>query len=403
MSTSSSVVTSDDTSSSESDECSPNSSSNDSVDSQDSREIDALNKRLGLLIKTHISDHVGVESTIPKQTRVIQEAAPTDIHTVKLSSDKWRFNGSIPDSLQDVPDRLWYVKHEMRLNTHINDHLQEKQGVEVLPPGFHLWDSTPSCKTSLEAAKHELASLFEREINKPEADRIPFGDDRALHGHYLIFGTPVGVKILYNDAIQVLDKKAPNVASMCREYYNMISRIYGQDQQTLATKTQLILMRYEPKAGIWLHIDNVARYDRGPICTISVGPAQAKYDLCPTLMPDGSPVRVSFKEGQMITMDGVARMKWGHGIPLQSHNEYKYTMMFKMDKISDNVVGHVALLGTDIYQTPLDPLQTSVIPERHMLGFVRGWSSQNPLGQKLELLHNKIQTLESHFITRKHK
>ena len=89
--------------------------------------------------------------------------------------------------------------------------------------------------------------------------------------------------------------------------------------------------------SIWLHIDNIARYDQGPIITISLGHPRVYYDLTPALLqnPKARPLRVEAREGSIFIMDGSSRLEWAHGLPYSirsTNGKLKYTIMFKCDK-----------------------------------------------------------------------
>ena len=101
-----------------------------------------------------------------------------------------------------------------------------------------------------------------------------------------------------------------------------------------------VLLKYNPKYGIWLHIDNVTRYkDEGPICGVSIGPAYSYMDFAPSLLNEKSkniiPIRVKIPQGMIYSMDGSSRIEWSHGLPFEPpYEKNKYTIMIKCNKFN---------------------------------------------------------------------
>ena len=140
-------------------------------------------------------------------------------------------------------------------------------------------------------------------------------------------------------------------------YTKYVLGLYGIPENQFgsfaAKHVQLVLLRYNARTGIWPHIDNVARYDQGPIVTISIGPEVVLYDMLPTLLckdPRSKPLRFAVHQGQVVVLDGSARMEWAHALPfgVPQNNTTKYTIMLKCDHFARINPIRNPILQTDI-------------------------------------------------------
>ncbi|XWV25745.1 DNA repair protein [Tupanvirus soda lake] len=84
-------------------------------------------------------------------------------------------------------------------------------------------------------------------------------------------------------------------------------------------KSKLVIVRYEQSSGIHSHIDNIKR-GNGAVVTMSLGPDYNVYDLIPVDNTNDS-LRIFFKKGSVLIMDGKARYLWAHATP----KNFKYT------------------------------------------------------------------------------
>jgi len=327
----------------------------------------------------------------------IKEAHPLAVYKLTPPSTKWRFAKPIPMELREPQERLWFVKTNIRQDTYMENAVSQLDE-SYIPSSFRLWEPSTTAKRLIPAARGEILGFMASEIAKPVRDRLPHGDAIDMHGFYLLFGTPSGVKILYKDGIKILQQYVPTTAKLCEEYAKMICQMYNVPMKRFGELTQLQIMRYEPNHAIWQHLDNIARYDRGPIITASLGPSVVYYDLAPTLVHDPSafPIRVKFQEGQLAAMDGVSRMQFAHGLPCDAFkDEHKISILFKMDHIDVCPTGYVPELRTEIYETPIDPTQVITnrpLPVSHTCLNPHASCEMDTLFQKT---HCKLQMVES--------
>jgi alkylated DNA repair dioxygenase AlkB len=149
----------------------------------------------------------------------------------------------------------------------------------------------------------------------------------------------------YKTSIKILQRlKLMNAVALISKYAKAIASLYNISIDEFANKAQLIILKYLPNAGMWVHIDNIERYDQGPIITINVGPKYAYYDMIPVLLPSMDdtnvrPLRIKIPQGNVLIMDGISRIEWAHGLPYNvPYEKTKYTLMFKCDKFSTHKV-----------------------------------------------------------------
>lgn len=279
----------------------------------------------------------------------LARATPIKVLALHPRDRKWYFNKPIPENLKTLPERIWFVKSTIRSKTKFSDETTPIAN-PVIPEGFRIWKPPAAANAFLSGARSEIGALFARETRAAPDERLPCSDQRNSRGLYYLFTRPPGLPLVYyKEAMATLQEAAPVLAKFCHEYFLHLAQIYQLSPESIVNKVQLILLRYDPMMGIWLHIDNVARYDRGPIATISLGPPDVTYDLAPTLAKAGAPIRVLIREGDFVIMDGRSRMEWSHGIPY-GLDAYKYTVMFKCDHFTDHIVGYQPTLQTNIYE-----------------------------------------------------
>lgn len=114
---------------------------------------------------------------------------------------------------------------------------------------------------------------------------------------------------------------------------------------------KLVVVRYENKAGIHLHIDNIKR-DNGPVITMSIGPKTNVYSMVP-IDPTKQSINIYFPNGSIITMDGESRYLWAHGIPYgfdYGTNMYRYSFVLLSHKFSEE---NKSCFYSDIYNSKI--------------------------------------------------
>ena len=155
-----------------------------------------------------------------------------------------------------------------------------------------------------------------------------------------------------DDVTQYSEKTLEFIRGYNTELYELLYKIidyimeiycidtsYEKNVSYFLGKMQIIFLKYEKNDGIWLHVDNVARYDQGPIITMSIGPEKIYFDLTPSLLFKNKelvPIRVELNNGDLVVMDGSSRIEWAHGLPYNSpYTKTKYSILFKFDKFGE--------------------------------------------------------------------
>lgn len=278
------------------------------------------------------------------------------LNTYKLNldkSDKYRFGGPIPKLRKEhnnLAGKIHYIKKKTRIKTY-KDQMGEKADIE-LPEGLCVFDGLKESDVDFDEVYKDLDDIFDNYENYLHFDQI---ENRGLL--YMFTGKD-GRKQQYPSTMRQI-KKYHRLSNAIDKYMRHILNIYEipYTEQFLEDHVQVIFLKYYPNSGIWLHIDNVARYDQGPIITLSFGPEHTYYDFTPTLIEDGEPMRIEINQGDIVVMDGSSRMEWSHGLPYgmeyekTKNKKTKYTIMFKCDKFKEVNKKYNKILDTNIYSS----------------------------------------------------
>lgn len=259
----------------------------------------------------------------------------------------WKFDKSFPKNIAEGSDagdtlasKIWYVKKQIRYKTHRNQ-LGNPYKNYVLPKDLCLLDKPANLSNKdLDYAYQSLKRLY----SEWNSLHLKNSDQRKNRGLLYLFTGDEGDKQYYGETMKFLKSYDHKFSQILDKYLTYIFEQYKikPTEEFLNKHVQIILLKYNPKTGIWMHIDNIARYDQGPIITIPIGPEYTYYDFTPTLSdnPNLKPMRIKVKNGSINIMDGDARMEWAHGLPYDmNYEKTKYTIMFKCDKF-DNLNPH---------------------------------------------------------------
>jgi alkylated DNA repair dioxygenase AlkB len=269
------------------------------------------------------------------------EIAPLSVRELVLD-ERWRFEPPYAADVVTLPDKVWFVKKSIRQQIPFNAATTPFDSSRYdLPEGFRLFKGV-SARADLDYAYADLTRLFYDYDRARAAGRsLPralLSSDQSYRGLVYLFTGDGGVTQYYPRTQRFLSRWYPAASKLVEAYARELADIYEVPERAraefFADYLQVIVLRYEPNAGIWLHIDNVARYDQAPIATVSVGPPRVYYDMTPTLCPGDTrvPVRVEFGEGDLAIMGGSARMEWAHGLPSYvPASKTKYSILFKFD------------------------------------------------------------------------
>ncbi|RYX78566.1 hypothetical protein EON71_01105 [bacterium] len=276
--------------------------------------------------------------------------------------DSWKFKDNFPHNLhkntpqeKHLQEKIWYIKKETRVKTNYKDR-GEKLTSYNLPKDLCI------CKSVLnESELNNLWNQFDK-LFKNYRNLNIINSYQPKRGLTYLFTADEG-------AVQYSDKTLNFLNNYNKELYNLINKVVDHlmrlfcinttdkiSKEYFLRKMQIVFLKYETNDGIWLHIDNIARYDQGPIVTMSVGPEKIYYDLTPTLIYDRKdlqPIRVEVDNGEFIIMDGSSRMEWAHGLPFDvPFSKTKYSILLKFDKFFEHNI---------IYNKTLDTFITSSV------------------------------------------
>jgi alkylated DNA repair dioxygenase AlkB len=312
-----------------------------------------------------------------EQAEAVRLVHPNFVKRLVFSDLNWNFWHHLTtskkvrarfESMKTLADRIWFVKSQIRVKTYLSQPLQPTS--QALPPGLLIAHSTERERSLLAGARTDIHELFRYEKSLPKEKRLPHMDYLRDRGLYYIFGTDIRKATMqhtaeelkdprnqpyvrFKDAYRLLhNRDCPHLAEFCMERAKSLCRLFELPFQALEDKCMLLLLRYLPKQGLWLHVDNVARTDGGPVCTISLGPPDVNVDFVPLLEPTAArqPLRINIDEGETLIMEGESRFDWAHGIPY-GLNDDKYTVMFKFTVMPQYEAedGYSDLLDTHFY------------------------------------------------------
>ena len=263
-------------------------------------------------------------------------------------------------------DKIWRIKKLIRENTDIkcvcNTITQTTQSKLVLPEGFSVWQlNTQPSITEVEEALRELfahlheANAWMQEQAKSEEDfeckytsrgltYFPSNDTKE----FIMHGQAVSV----HNFREMLHTHYPVIDSFWANYERAICARLCVDQKHLEDSGVLTLIRYDPKFGIWMHLDNLNRSDATAF-TVGVG-RECVYDMAPVLAhlndrDANSMMRVRFPKGALAVMDGRSRYQWSHGVPY-GMDGVKYTFVFKLQNTENHrCIGTDPTIGCKMY------------------------------------------------------
>lgn len=253
---------------------------------------------------------------------------------------KWKFDIPFTHDVLSLSDtellagKIWFIKKTIRTKTYYDTKKQLLHNYsDLLPRDLCVFNP---CLNRYEL--NDMYTYLEQLFSEYKKLNImhSYQKDRGLT--YLFTGD--NQKIQYShETLKFLKSYNFKFYELVNKILKNIATIYNIEYDELCKHVQLVPLKYEKGDGIWLHIDNVARYDQGPIMTMSIGPPTNYLDFTPTLLSHDAklkPIRIELNEGSLVIMDGSARMEWAHGLPYNvPYEKTKYTLMFKCDKFGE--------------------------------------------------------------------
>lgn len=139
------------------------------------------------------------------------------------------------------------------------------------------------------------------------------------------------------------------------KYVSDIFKIYKIEDkyiETICKNSKIVIARYKSYTGLYVHIDKLRRGD-GPVITMSLGPDENIYDLIP-LDNIKKSIRVYFKKGSIVSMNGEIRYEWAHALPYgykYNNNKPRYSIIFLMHNFKDFKIKYSNILKNNIKYT----------------------------------------------------
>jgi RimJ/RimL family protein N-acetyltransferase/alkylated DNA repair dioxygenase AlkB len=277
--------------------------------------------------------------------------SPEKIEKLLSLGPNWKYTKRFPKDADTLPGKIYYSKRHIRQKTHMDDATgPAPPGVE-LPGGFNVYAPPAGAVREIPGAIGDLEELFAH----PEDVRHCFvRNKKGVNIDYLFMKKdPKDPDPTYGEMRAGLEARSPRFASLVAAYANEIADLYGIPREDFGDHSSISVGRYPVGEGLWLHIDNVGHHPMIPVITVSLG-TNVVYDLAPTFVskkyPEG-PLRVTMGEGDLVVLDGEARLEWSHAVPY-GREEVKYTLFFYLRGVASRVVGRSGALKADILETP---------------------------------------------------
>jgi hypothetical protein len=241
---------------------------------------------------------------------------------------------------KDPVSRLGVLNRILRVNTYMDT--AEHPWAGRTPRHLHCFaNEIPA--SLMQQAQTEMVQYFEdiKSPNNAMHAKTCFFAERGLTFSPSNKATEYdksGQAMLIQEFREVLRKGYPGLYKMWGVYERELEKLLHLPEAQLEKRGQLMFIRYTSENGLWTHIDNVRRSD-GFVVSVGVG-VPVVFDMAPSLLsrePDvgkkGFVLRTHLDAGDMLILDGEARMEWSHAIPFGRHEE-KYTMLFLCNHIS---------------------------------------------------------------------
>ena len=307
---------------------------------------------------------IGAEAVSPLEgsTEFKLSIVQPSVGRLSVGGGRWhRFTGPLPDQndyydsdLQRVVYEDWNLSRRIGyINRFHNTYTSLRDRVVVrstAPVGLHVFGfNRCMLPDEIEAQLHSL-------FNHPGVPKAP--------GSNIIFYVPGQRRHDYPFSVTYPILKAidPYIAEMVFTYAKAIQYVLKATEEDLQC-CAMSLVHYEPGRGIKQHIDNITDPDGtiGPLVSIALGGEPKYLDLLPTLTQNKTllPVRITIEPGQVIVMDGDARLEYSHSVP-RDHSSDMFSLLFKFRHIRGTPGARTNdLLDTQIHYT-LDPFTGEV-------------------------------------------
>ena len=251
----------------------------------------------------------------------------------------------------------------------------DSRGDEVddpLPEGMHVYRSPKAAQDLLAAGLRDIRELFREEIS-PRSKHEAFLD--YTRGHIpkkiILFYTGDRSKPqpTYRDIMKQLNRRKPALAELVRIYCDHFLFMMDGTPADL-DRMAFSIVQYEPGEGLFPHIDGIATlgHSAGPIFTVAMGYSKEQWakdksrkvleegekglDMIPVIAEsDARPIRVITRQGDIVVLDGKARLEWSHAVPYGT-DSMMFTLAFKFRQIlplNQKPVGYSDVLGTEIF------------------------------------------------------
>jgi len=263
---------------------------------------------------------------------------PAPIFEIKTKKILFKTEAIPNEFAETLASRIWFVNKDRRVNTSKATELRSKP-VKSPPLGLMVFEPV-SWNGSLDAVIVDLDRLFRYHDRNPKS--IEFTTRNAGVKALFTFRNTEKVGPNYSRVLNVLDRHQPCLSRYIQEHIAAFVR------PELLNTINMELMQYQPNSYFISHIDNVVQTgdEPWPIYAIHVGKKTKRFDLLPVFSSKSPAIRILVEPGQIVMLDGSARLEYSHSVP--STQERAYTILFHFQPVAQERVGY-----NDILKTPV--------------------------------------------------
>jgi len=313
-------------------------------------DLQLLSERLDALWDMYDTS-LSIERPREERQAMVVEAPHSTLWPLRLPAGL-RFMPPIPEMHIRADSRHRFVNRQV---CHQTDLAGVGAGADLpLPEGLSFWQPTDAARGLLFVARHDLHALFGKELERPIASRLPASDDDILHGVYTLFEWVGQPRVLYKDAMALLNPVYRGLTRLCEEYAWMASRLYGITPHAFRRSARVTITRVRAGFGLPLSLPAFERFNQGPVLTVCLGPPSSTWDVVPSMAPEAPSMRLAHPEGTLHVADGHARLLHSFGEPLGcSPDQPRYRLTFYLGMQGARVREPVTPLGAPVLGTPL--------------------------------------------------
>jgi hypothetical protein len=247
----------------------------------------------------------------------------------------------------------------------------------VAPLGLHVYKTHMFREFINDAVRDQIEYVYE---HFDEFDRVPrrFDDDNLIFLGYPKESMKSYPR--YRESMQIIEsygEKMDKIKNMVLYYSGQLKKIFNIGDEVI-NECSLSIVRYDgdKHKGIKQHIDGFSPSEEdeqngtlrdylGPLVTIALRPGKKQLDFFPLITTDKEArcLRLTADMGDIVIMDGQARVEYAHSVPFDTTIRYSLCYKFKQFQRKYFYGEWNEILKTEIiYSIPLPRMEENDLP-----------------------------------------